>query len=354
MIQHTQGNVLTADCEALVNTVNTVGVMGKGIALQFKQAFPDNFRQYERACRAGEVRAGRMFVVPTGLLGNPRYIVNFPTKRHWRQPSRLEYIVEGLTDLVAQVRALEVRSIAVPPLGCGSGGLEWAVVRPLIERAFGALPEVRVLLFAPAAAPHAATMPVRTARPAMTRGRAILVRLLELYRAMDYRLSRLEVQKLTYFMQEAGEPLRLNFAKAPFGPYADNLNHALQRMEGHYLRGYGDRSRDAQLHLLPGATEEACGFLAGMSAVERRLGRVRDLIDGFETPYGMELLASVHWIATRENEEARRDPMIAAAGVHGWSLRKRERFRQPHIITAWRRLHDQRWLDAAPSPEPDQ
>jgi len=347
LIDYATGNLLEADCDALVNTVNVVGVMGKGVALQFKQAFPDNFRLYERACRAGEVRIGRMFVVPTGLLGNPKYIINFPTKRHWRQPSRLADIAAGLPDLIRQVAALGVQSIALPPLGCGSGGLDWHDVRPLIEGAFRALPEVRVLLFAPTATPAPAAMPVHTAKPAMTRGRAILVRLLDLYRLMDYHLSLLEVQKLTYFMQEAGEPLRLRFVKAPYGPYADNLNHALQRIEGHYIRGYGDRSRSGQLRLLPDASKEARKFLEGSPDVEDRLRRVADLIEGLETPYGMELLASVHWVACHEDHRAAEDPSVAVDGVQAWSKRKRERFLPPHIRTAWDRLHGQGWLDGA-------
>ncbi len=351
MIEYATGNLLEADCDALVNTVNTVGVMGKGVALQFKQAFPDNFRQYERACRAGEVQIGRMFVVRTSTLGNPRYIINFPTKRHWRQPSRLADIAAGLPDLVAQITALGVQSVALPPLGCGSGGLDWSDVRPLIENAFRALPQVRALLFAPTATPAAAGMPVHTAKPAMTRARAIFIRLLDLYRLMDYRLSLLEVQKLTYFMQEAGEPLRLRFVKAPYGPYADNLNHALQRIEGHYIRGYGDRSHSAQLRLLPPASNEAQDFLEGSADVEDRLRRVADLIEGFETPYGMELLASVHWVACHEDRRAAEDPSVAVDGVQAWSKRKRERFLPPHIRTAWDRLHGQGWLDAPASQQ---
>ena len=139
MIEHTQGNLLSADAEALVNTVNCVGYMGKGIALQFKQAFPGNFKAYQRACKAEEVQPGRMFVFETGGLVNPRYIINFPTKRHWRGNSRMADIESGLEDLVAAVRRLGIRSIAIPPLGSGLGGLDWQQVRPRIEAAFADL-----------------------------------------------------------------------------------------------------------------------------------------------------------------------------------------------------------------------
>jgi O-acetyl-ADP-ribose deacetylase (regulator of RNase III) len=153
MIELTRGDLFQADAEALVNAVNCVGVMGRGIALQFKQAFPRNFTAYAAACKRGEVEPGRMLVVETVQRTAPRYIVNFPTKRHWKDKSRLADIDSGLLALIAEVRRLGIRSIAVPPLGCGLGGLAWADVRPRIERAFVALPDVRVLLYEPEGAP---------------------------------------------------------------------------------------------------------------------------------------------------------------------------------------------------------
>ncbi len=140
---------MKAEAEAFVNPVNCVGVMGKGLALQFKRAFPDNFKAYAAACRRGEVDPGRMFVFETGRLIHPRYVVNFPTKRHWRDKSRMGDIVSGLRTLVEEVQARGIRSIAVPALGSGLGGLDWEEVRSRIEEAFGALREVRVLLFEP-------------------------------------------------------------------------------------------------------------------------------------------------------------------------------------------------------------
>jgi O-acetyl-ADP-ribose deacetylase (regulator of RNase III) len=155
MIIEATGNLLDAQAEALVNAVNTVGVMGKGIALQFKKAFPENFAAYEMACKAGEVTSGKMFIFETGSTVGPRYIINFPTKRHWRDGSRIEDIETGLVALVADVRRLGIRSLALPALGCGNGGLSWKDVRPLIEKVFADLPDTGVLLFAPAAMPAA-------------------------------------------------------------------------------------------------------------------------------------------------------------------------------------------------------
>jgi len=344
MITISRGNVIEADAEALVNTVNCEGFMGKGIALQFKKAFPENFAAYERACRAGDVRPGRVFVFTTGSMMNPKYIINFPTKRKWREKSRMEDIESGLAALVEELRRLKVSSIAVPPLGCGHGGLDWRKVRPLIERAFAGLPDVRVALFEPVGAPDARAMPVRTRRPRLTLARALFIRLMRQYAQMAYRLTLLEIQKLAYFLQESGQPLRLNYVGHLYGPYAHNLNKVLETLEGHFIRGYGDSQKpDVEIELLPGASDEADRFLAGNQDAAPRLQRVADLIDGFETPYGMELLSSVHWIACHGQSPVR-DAEQAVRAVHAWNDRKRTMFKPEHIRVAWNRLTEQGWL----------
>ena len=343
MIEIQQGNLLKVNAEALVNTVNCVGVMGKGIALQFKQAYPDNFRQYAKACRASEVMLGQMFVVSTDNLFNPRYIINFPTKRHWKGKSKIEDIKSGLTALIQEIKQLGITSIAVPPLGCGNGGLSWKTVKPLIESAFLELPNVQVLLFEPQGTPEADTMQVATEKPQMTRARALFVRLLELYGIPGYRLTMLEIQKLAYFLQITGEPLRLQYIKEKYGPYANNLNHVLQKLEGHYIRGYGDRSREAQIYVLPDGEIAARNFLENAPDAIERLERVSNLINGFETPYGMELLATVHWVV-RENREAAEDSERAIELVREWNIRKSELFKPQHIRKAWQRLHEQSWF----------
>ena len=342
MIEEAKGNLLEADAEALVNTVNTVGHMGKGIALQFKQAYPENFLAYARAVKRGEVQAGRMFVVPTGFVTNPRYIINFPTKRHWRGRSRIEDIDTGLEALVGEIRRLGIRSIAVPPLGCGNGGLDWQDVEPRIKRALADLPDVRVLLFAPRGAPAPEEMPIRTRRPDMTPARALLVKLMEQYLGLAYRLTLLEVQKLAYFLQEAGEPLRLTYEPGHYGPYAANLNKVLERIEGHLIRGYGDSQKpDAEIGLLKGAVEEADALLVSHEESKQRLKRVGELIEGFETPYGMELLSSVHWVLKDDsNVRAASD---AVAAVHSWNDRKRRMFSPAHIQVAWSQLAAMGW-----------
>jgi O-acetyl-ADP-ribose deacetylase (regulator of RNase III) len=180
MISEEDGSLLDATADALVNTVNTVGVMGKGLALQFKQAYPGNFCAYQAACRNGEVCLGRMFVYEPGAPGQPRYLINFPTKGHWRANSKLSDIRTGLADLRQVILDRGITSIAVPPLGCGNGGLSWQDVRPLIVAALGDLPGVTVLLYPPQDSPSPATMPVYTQRPRMTAGRAALLTLLRI------------------------------------------------------------------------------------------------------------------------------------------------------------------------------
>ncbi|MBN2404900.1 MAG: macro domain-containing protein [Coriobacteriia bacterium] len=348
MIHITRGNLLEADAEALVNTVNCVGFMGKGIALQFKQAFPENFREYEKVCRARQMCPGRMLVVKTGCMGNPKFVINFPTKRHWRGKARVEDIRKGLSSLVQEVVRLGVRSIAVPPLGCGLGGLDWSEVRPMIEDALAAIPDVRVLLYEPRGAPEAGTMPVRTEHVAMTPARALLVKLMQQYLEMAYRLTLLEIQKLAYFLQESGEGLRLRYEKGHYGPYAPKLNKVLERIEGHLTRGYGDSQQpDVEIKLLPEAVERADAFLTGNDQSKARLERVARLIEGFETPYGMELLASVHWVWEHETPGAE-DETGAIGAIHGWNARKQAMFNPEHIRIAWRRLTEQGWLASSP------
>ena len=347
MIEYKTGDLLAEKADAIVNTVNCIGHMGAGIALQFKKAWPENFRAYAAACRDGEVQPGRMFVFETHQLAPPRYIINFPTKRHWRGRSRLEDIDAGLETLVAEIRRLGLGSVAVPPLGAGLGGLPWKEVRGRIERALGALPDLRVVVFEPHGTPEDARGRKAKRKPRMTPGRAALLGLMDRYLAgmLDPFVSLLEVHKLMYFMQEAGEPLRLRMEKGPHGPYAENLRHVLNDIEGYYLTGYGagGDAPDKALELLPGAVEESRTALAEKLDTGQRLKRVAALVEGFESPFGLELLATVHWVATREGALSDAE---ATARTFEWGSRKR-RFRPNQIALARRVLSEQGWLQTA-------
>jgi O-acetyl-ADP-ribose deacetylase (regulator of RNase III) len=347
MIESTQGNLLNAPVEALVNTVNTVGIMGKGIALQFKQAYPQMFRAYEHACKTGAMHLGKVQVHDLGgLVGGPRWIINFPTKGHWRAGSRVADIEAGLQDLTETIQRLNIRSIAVPPLGCGHGGLDWADVRPLIESALGRLPDVRVLVFAPGNTPDAAAMPNRTERPKMTIGQAALISLMDRYLKglLDPFVSLLEIHKLMYFLQAAGQPLRLQYEAKAFGPYAKNLRQVLIRLESHYTQGYGDGkdSPTKPIELLPGSVDEAQSFLGEDEVIRQRMEQVTELIKGYEDPVGLELLSSVHWVMCH-NPEAKLSAEAAASAVQEWNVRKRRTLKTEHLTKAWQHLTDKGW-----------
>jgi O-acetyl-ADP-ribose deacetylase (regulator of RNase III) len=358
MIEEGHGNLLTVDVDALVNTVNTVGVMGKGIALQFKRAYPANHKAYQAACARGEVRLGRMFVVGSGVLGPRRYIINFPTKKHWRSASRLADIQAGLDDLVRVVGELGVTSLAIPALGCGNGGLDWAVVRPLIEQTCARMPDVRAVLFAPAGAPAAESMPNATKRPRLTPLRAQLLvaigRYLQRARLQEVRdgISELEIQKLAYFLQILGAPLRLSFARGRYGPYSDRLGHELDILEGHYLTGFGDRSARvselAPINPMRAALDEARAELDAHPDDVERIAALLALVDGFETPYSLELLATVHFAASQQPVTG--DPAALADRVAARSLRKARLFTEDHIHLAAARLAEHGLLPAGGPP----
>ena len=344
MIELQHGDILKAKTDALVNTVNCVGVMGRGIALQFKKAFPEVFKAYAAACKRGEVEPGKVLVHDLNRLKQPHYVINVPTKKHWRGKSRMEYVDAGLAALVAEVRRLGAKSVAVPPLGCGLGGLDWDEVRHRMEQAFAALPDVRFLVFAPKGAPTAEEMAKDEKTPNMTEGRALLLRLMHRYLAavMDPTVTLLEIHKLMYFMQESGQGLRLKFTKGPYGPYSENLRHVLTLIEGHFIIGYGDAVDKPDRPIEPRAEAVAAAerFLAEHPKVHERFDRVVRLIEGFETPFGMELLSTVHWVARHEGAT---DADQAVAKAYAWNDRKKM-FKKQHIQIAWDLLNREGWL----------
>lgn len=324
MIKFTQGNLLEADAEALVNTVNTVGVMGKGIALMFKERFADNFARYAAACKAKEVRTGKMFVTEPRELGGPRWIVNFPTKQHWKAPSQMAWVVEGLQDLRRFLLEKQVKSIALPPLGAGNGGLPWEAVREQIERELAGL-DVEILVFEPTSKYQ--NVAKRQGTETLTPARALIAELVRRYWVLGMECSLLEVQKLAWFLERAIErlaptnPLDLRFEANKYGPYADRLRHLLDGLDGSYLHcdkrisdadpleviWFDDESKDlVQAYL---KSPDAKPFAPALDYTAR-------LIDGFESPFGMELLATVDWLLVREQCE----PSVAGIrdGLRKW------------------------------------
>ncbi len=345
MIEYKTGDILAEEAEALVNTVNCVGFMGRGIALQFKKAFPENFNAYVTRCKRNEMQPGHVFVFETGETVPPRYIINFPTKRHWRGKSRIEDIESGLASLTKAIRSHDIRSIAIPPLGSGLGGLHWPEVRARLEAALKACEDVKVVIFEPGGGPVDERANRSSDIPKMTAARAALVGLMDRYRLalLDPFVTLLEVHKLMYFMQEAGERLRLKYQKAAYGPYAENLRHVLQRIEGHYISGYADGgdAPEKQLELVPGAIEVATDFLAGQPETHRHFNKVVDLIEGFESSFGLELLSTVHWLASKEQAKTLDD---VVQRTYAWNDRKKQ-FSRRQIALAVDVLSQKKWID---------
>lgn len=345
MIEYKMGDILQENAEALINTVNCVGIMGRGIALQFKNKFPENFKAYEAACKKKEVQPGYMFVFKTGQLHNPQYIINFPTKRHWRGKSRMGDIEAGLADLVETIQKYDIKSVAIPPLGSGLGGLSWSVVRSRIEMAMQQLPNVKIIVFDPAGAPTNDAIARCREVPKMTEGRAALVGLVAHYLRglLDPMVSLLEVHKLMYFMQAAGQSLRLHYQKAPYGPYAENLRHVLNSIEGHLISGYADGgdSPDKLLALVPGAVEEADNFLQQHPETLERFGRVSDLVGGFESSFGLELLSTVHWVVAEEGASTF-DEVVHK--TYTWNQHKKQ-FTERQIKLALDVLNKKGWVN---------
>lgn len=348
MITYGDGDLLEANTDALVNTVNCVGVMGKGIALQFKRRYPDMFAAYEKACKRGEVTIGKMFVVETGQLDGPRYIINFPTKKHWRSPSQLSYIDAGLPDLIGVIGDLNINSIAIPPLGVGNGGLDWQDVEPRLAAAFAELPDVNAILYPPTggARPIAAPKHIR-----MSWGRAMMLdglrRYLRQRRAAEpwedpAGVSHLEIQKVMYFANTVEPSLALAFEPGRYGPYSEKVRHLLLGMEGAYTSGFGDGTANVLSHepiaLTDTGTQALTDYLHSDAAAPRvtaTIDAVLDAINGFEGPYGMELLASTHWVATQQDA---REPAAAAAAVRSWTKRKGRIYTDERVCVALDRV----------------
>jgi len=350
MIKYTKGNLLEADAEALVNTVNTVGVMGKGIALMFKERFANNMEEYTKASKAKRVQTGKMFITETGELMGPKWIVNFPTKQHWRSPSKLEWIIEGLQDLKAFIINNRVSSIAIPPLGAGNGGLDWPIVRKQIEKALADLPGVEILVYEPTRKYQ--NVAKKKGVEKLTPSRALIAELVRRYWVLGMECSLLEIQKLAWFLervvesQDIDNPLQLEFKSNNYGPYADKLRHVLDALDGSYLKSekrisdsspldviwFDDKRRDYVNAFLQSDAKE---YLPALELTSQ-------LIDGFESPYGMELLSTVDWLITKEDCE----PTLEAVeqgiahwpGGERWAARKVRLFDKRAIDIALNRL----------------
>lgn len=354
MITYTQGNLLDARAEALVNTVNTVGVMGKGIALMFKERFDRNFGLYATACKAQQVKVGQMFVTETGELDGPRWIINFPTKEHWKGNSRLEWVESGLKDLKRVLREREIRSVAIPPLGAGNGGLDWPTVKARLDAALADMDGVEIIVYEPTH--QYQNVAKRAGVQALTPARALVAEAVRRYWVLGMECSLLEVQKLAWFLQRSLDhlglrnDLKLNFVAHRYGPFAPNLNHLLNSLDGSFLRS-DKRIADAGPFDVIGFNDERKELVQGYLKSEAKdvspaLELASQVIDGFESPFGMELLTSVDWLLSREAVVPEVQALMVglanwpANGVAGAGKRKREIFDERSVRIALQRLLD--------------
>lgn len=256
----------------------------------------------------------------------------------------MEDIESGLQDLVKVIKERGIASIALPPLGCGLGGLNWHEVRARIENALNELTDTDIIVYKPNGAPETAVIVNNKRVPNMTAGRAALVELVHRYLGglLDPFITLLEVHKLLYFLQESGENLKLSYHKHIYGPYAENLRHVLNAVEGHYLSGYADGGDkpEKQLKLVPGAYEEATTFLNEHQQTRKHFDRVSGLVDGFESPFGLELLATVHWVVTKEHALSINEVIEK---TYGWNNRKKQ-FTERQIELAYNVLYNKGWF----------
>ena len=319
------GNLLNAETDAVVNTVNTVGVMGKGIALMFKERFPKNYEAYVAACERDEVQIGKMFVTSNDEFKGPRWIINFPTKKHWRQPTKLEWIEVGLAALKKVIIEKGIRSIAIPPLGCGNGGLDWKVVRSLIETSLSDLQDVDIIVFEPT--DQYQNVAKKNGVEKLTPARALVAESVRRYWVLGIECTLLETQKLAWFLERTinrinlPNPLDLRFVADRYGPYANRLIHLLNGLDGSYLHSerrlsdarpfdtiWFEESKKSRIEVYL-KSDEAKQYLPALESMDQ-------LIDGFQSPLGMEALATVDWLIYREGAPPTLDGI--RNGIRNW------------------------------------
>jgi O-acetyl-ADP-ribose deacetylase (regulator of RNase III) len=339
-----KGNLLEAKTQALVNTVNTVGVMGKGIALQFKEAFPVNFKIYAAACKKKELQPGKLLVVKEQTLQGEKIIINFPTKTEWYLKSKYEYVEEGLKALVDVIKEYTIESIAIPPLGCGNGGLKWDKVKALIEKYLGDLKQLHIEVYEP----NEEVKEILKQQDAgknirLTPARAMLLYAMFYYESLGENVSLFVANKLAYFLQRLGEKSlnKLKFEAHHYGPYAVQVEHLLHNINGKYLKGLEQMNAKAfePLELQYDKLQEVSDYVKKeLSAEQRtRLSNLIKLIDGFQSALSLEILATVDFVKKDKPGISQEDIIHT---IHNWSDRKRNLFQEKYIHIASNHLNN--------------
>lgn len=326
MIEYITGNIFESEAQALVNTVNTVGVMGKGIALQFKKEFPINYRLYTQACKVGTLQIGQLLVVEDqSLLYGKKTIINFPTKTEWRKPSEYTYIEQGLTDLVRIIQEQELTSIAIPPLGAGNGGLDWYKVKGLMNRYLSGL-NCTIHIYEPNAAVKEI---LKKERVALTPARAMLLAVLyDLVRQGEF-VSEFSSEKICYFLQRFGakDIFKLDFKPNFYGPYSGKVKHVLYYLNGSYIMGYSSKDKKPfeALNLLMDAEQDVLAFLSNPEYSKEKVivEQTQTFLTGFYSNFGLELLSTLDFI--RHKDQAS-DLESVKKSLNEWSTRKTKLF----------------------------
>ena len=330
MIEFRTGNLLESNAEALVNTVNTVGIMGKGIALQFKNMFPTNYKRYAKACKEGEVKIGKLYVTEeTTLIGGRKLIINFPTKNDWRKPSEYIYIEEGLKALSKIISDNQIKSVAIPPLGAGNGGLDWSKVKSMIENYLSSL-HCDVQIYEPNAQIQEA---MKNERVKLTPARAMLLSVLfDLVRDGEF-VSEFAAEKVAYFLQRFGakEYFKLEFQPNFYGPYSGKVKRVLYYLNGSYITGYSsmDKKPFEELGLMTDGETEVNAFLDENIECKQIVEKTKKFLSRFYSPFGLELLSTVDFIIQEKKVTTIEE---ITEEINHWSSRKSTMFNKPQYI----------------------
>jgi len=330
MIHYLTGDLFESRAEALVNTVNLMGVMGKGVALQFKNNFPQNFKLYKSACKNNEIAIGKLFVTRENTVFGEKIIINFPTKTDWRKPSEYSYVEEGLDDLLSVINEYKIKSIALPPLGAGNGGLNWGNVKKIIEQKLSDI-DIDIYVYEPNS--HIVER-MRAERVKLTSARALLLYVLyDLVRHGEY-VSEFSSEKVCYFLQRFGakDLFRLQYEPKYYGPYSGKVKYVLNAMNGSYIMGYSDMNKKPfeSLTLVSDVIDEIESFVNSNTSLKEIADRTKAFLHGFYSDFGLELLSSVDYIMCMYGKDISVDDIYTH--LSEWSSRKEKLFHDKKYI----------------------
>lgn len=332
MIYYKTGNLLDSGAEALVNTVNTIGVMGKGIALQFKNMFPNNYKIYAKACKNSEVKTGKLLVTEEEtMLKGKKIIINFPTKTDWRKPSEYSYIEDGLKNLVKIIQEQNIKSIAIPPLGSGNGGLDWNKVKVILGNYLSGL-DCEIYIYEPNAAIQEV---MKKERVKLTAARAMLLSVLyDLVKNGEF-VSEFAAEKIAYFLQRFGakEVFNLEYKPNFYGPYSGKVKHVLYYLNGSYIMGYSSKDKKPfeELGLIPDAEADVNEFLnrTENQYYKTIADKTKKFLTGFYSPFGLELLSTIDFIISEKQVNT---PEEITTELANWSNRKKTLFTNTKFV----------------------